>query len=197
MAQRTLRAAKNIVRKEIKQKLRQLSEDEKIRESKIITQRLLQLDAYKNATSVSTYLHMPTEVFTSDILKDLFTSNKKCFIPHYVGDNMDMVLLNGFEDYDSLPLTSWNIKQPADDEKRERATDGAGLDVIIVPALGFTVGGDRLGRGKGYYDNYFMKYEKVFNAKPVTIGLAYSCQVLDEVPVDEFDVKLDHVVTAL
>merc|ERR1712126_522546 len=168
MAQRTLRAAKNVVRKEIKQKLRQLSEEEKIRESKIITQRLLQLDAYKNATSVSSYLHMPTEVFTTDILNDLFTSKKKCFIPHYVGDNMDMVLLNGFEDYDSLPLTSWNIKQPADDEQRERATDGAGLDVIIVPALAFTVDGDRLGRGKGYYDNYFNKYEKVFNAKPVT-----------------------------
>ena len=197
MAQRTLRAAKNIVRKEIRQKLRALPEEEKTRESNIIMQRLLELDVYKNAASVCTYLHMPTEVYTTQLLQNLFTSNKKCFIPHYVGDNMDMVALRGLEDYDSLPLTAWNIKQPADDEQRERATDGAGLDVVIVPALAFTVSGDRLGRGKGYYDNYFVKYEKVFGRKPVTVGLAYSCQVLDVVPVDEFDVKLDHVVTAL
>ena len=196
MSQRSLRAAKQIVRKELRAKLKLLTNEEKIQQSHIITKKLLSMDVYKNSKSLSVYLNMPSEVYTNDILTDIFNNNKKCFVPHYIGDEMNMVLLKNQEDYDSLPLTSWNIKQPADDEKRICALEGDGLDLIIVPALGFTKEGLRLGRGKGYYDNYFRKYQSVFNRKLVTIGLAYTCQVLDDIPTDELDVKLDHVLFA-
>lgn len=196
MSQRTLTAAKNLVRKDIKKRIKLLKNAEKVRQSKIISQKLFALDVYKNCKSVSTYLHMPSEVYTDLILTDIFQNEKKCYMPHYVGENMSMVRLMDQADYDALPLTSWNIKQPVDDEVRECAIDGGnGLDLIIVPALGFTMEGDRLGRGKGYYDKYFGKYESAFNKKPILIGLGYSCQIMENLPVDEYDVRLDHVLT--
>ena len=59
----------------------------------------------------------------------MFETGKECFIPKYVGPKMDMVRLKDWSDYDSLPVTSWNIKQPADDELREDALEtGSGMD---------------------------------------------------------------------
>jgi hypothetical protein len=84
---------------------------------------------------------MPSEeVCTMDILKDAFSSGKTCFVPRlktfkeievsyqfnfkiyrYTKTEMTMLSLRSYEDYDSLPLTKWNIKQPEDVEEREEA----------------------------------------------------------------------------
>lgn len=191
---RTLRAAKQLLRKEIKARLTSLSNEEKSQQSRIVTNKLLSLECYQNSRTVSVYLSMPNEVDTKDILADIFEKRKKCFIPHYVGDEMKMVTLKDQKDYDDLPVTSWNIKQPDDAEVRACAIDEGGLDVVIVPGLGFTRTGLRLGRGKGYYDNYFRKHEELLNKRPVLVGLAFECQMVHELPADEFDVNLDLVL---
>jgi len=67
---------------------------------------------------------MADEIRTTDILHAALSANKECFIPRYVGSVMDMVKLHSWEDFASLPETSWKIKQPADDDSsRESATD--------------------------------------------------------------------------
>ena len=55
--------------------------------------------------------------------RNIFETGKECFIPKYVGLKMDMVRLKDWADYEALPVTTWNIKQPADDESREDALD--------------------------------------------------------------------------
>nr|CAD7599414.1 unnamed protein product [Timema genevievae] len=69
-----------------------------------------------------------------------------------------------------------------------------GLDLIVVPGLAFSRQGARLGRGKGYYDTYLTKCRQLQNTPPVTVGLAFKQQVLDNIPTQEFDVKMDHVL---
>lgn len=67
---------------------------------------------------------MHDEVRTEAILQHMFSSGKVCFIPRYQSDSnhMDMLQLNSMEDLNSLPITSWNIRQPADnDTQREEA----------------------------------------------------------------------------
>ena len=194
MSVRALRTAKQQLRKEIKKRLKSLSPEDRARESKIVTDKLLSLDVFKQSRSLSLYLSMPSEVHTNEILKHVFESEKKCFLPHYTADSMRMVLLRDQADFDSLPVTAWNIKQPADDDVRADAMDEGGLDLIIVPGLGFTHSGLRLGRGKGYYDNYFRSYVEKFQKRPYLVGLAYQCQMVDSLPADEFDVKLDVVL---
>jgi len=67
---------------------------------------------------------MTDEIRTTDILCAALAANKECFIPRYIGSEMDMVKLHSWEDFVSLPETSWKIKQPAaDDSSRESASD--------------------------------------------------------------------------
>jgi 5-formyltetrahydrofolate cyclo-ligase len=61
------------------------------------------------------------EIHTDALVKEGLQTCKELFIPRYVGDSMDMVRLYSWEDYEALPMTSWKIKQPADDEVRENA----------------------------------------------------------------------------
>jgi 5-formyltetrahydrofolate cyclo-ligase len=105
---------------------------------------------------------------------------------------MEMVRLADFEDYMSLPVTKWNIKQPKDDEFREEALDH-GLDMMLVPGMAFTVHGERLGRGKGYYDTYLSKAESKA-ISPLTVALAFQEQILTELPVTEHDKLIDKVI---
>lgn len=127
-----------------------------------------------------------------------------------------MVKLKSIEDLQSLPKTKWNILQPADDDIREDALETGnllspycvticfqnnlyicigGLDLIIVPGLGFTINGKRLGRGKGYYDQCMMNYiNKYPSNKLITIGLAFSQQICDDIPTNQQDCPIDIVI---
>ena len=62
-------------------------------------------------------------------------------------------------------------------------------DVLIIPGLGFAQNGDRLGRGKGYFDRFLS------NFKGVKIGVCFDEQVFEKIPTDEHDVKLDYLIT--
>ena len=62
-------------------------------------------------------------------------------------------------------------------------------DLLIVPGLGFTKNGERLGRGKGFYDRYLANY------KGITISLVFEEQLLEALPVEEHDIAVDYVVS--
>ena len=110
------------------------------------------------------------------------------------GNTMEMVLLKDLLDYERLPVTKWNIKQPSDEEERPEALDDGSLDLILVPGMAFTKNGHRLGRGKGYYDTYLMKARNNVKNSPKTIALAFNEQVIDDVPVDKHDFIIDKVI---
>ena len=83
---------------------------------------------------------------------------------------MDMVRLIDKQDYMDLPLTKWNIKQPAVEDVREEGLDGEdGLDLILVPGLAFTKTGARCGRGRGYYDTYLARARDIMGRSPATV----------------------------
>ena len=79
---------------------------------------------------------MHDEVRTEEIIQDLFARGKTCFIPKYQSQgssHMDMLRLHSMQDMESLPLTSWNIKQPSDDDltREEALATGTHLDTQL------------------------------------------------------------------
>ncbi|KAJ0001893.1 hypothetical protein NQD34_001689 [Periophthalmus magnuspinnatus] len=142
-----VRAAKQSLRREIKRRVAALNEPEKQRQSQAVCQKLLSHPKYLSSERVAVFLSMDDEVRTDSILTHMFAAGKICFIPRYErnSNHMDMLRLSSQEDIHNLQLTSWNIRQPGHDEPREEALDTGGLDLILMPGLGF----DRSGRAFG------------------------------------------------
>ena len=67
-------------------------------------------------------------------------------------------------------------------------------DIILVPILAFDKNKYRLGYGKGFYDRYLNKYLKQ-HKKILTVGVAFSFQRQDNLPISQKDVKLDYIIT--
>jgi 5-formyltetrahydrofolate cyclo-ligase len=93
----------------------------------------------------------------------------------------------------TAPFIAWCREQgktvhvPEDDPPPDPLT----IDVVIVPGTGFTTSGDRLGQGGGWYDRFL----RTVRPNCATIGVAFAPQILDELPVEPHDVRLDMVVT--
>ena len=66
-------------------------------------------------------------------------------------------------------------------------------DILLVPLVGYDSNLNRLGYGGGFYDRYIEKIEKI--KKVIKIGLAFSCQKITSVPVNQYDKKLDFIIT--
>uniref|UniRef100_A0A672GD16 5-formyltetrahydrofolate cyclo-ligase n=1 Tax=Salarias fasciatus TaxID=181472 RepID=A0A672GD16_SALFA len=163
----------------------------------VVSFQLLKHPKYVSAQRIALFLSMNDEVCTQEIIKDVFKWGKSCFIPRYQSDSnhMDMLRLHSLQDMDALPLTSWNIRQPAaDDSSREEALSGGGVDLILMPGLGFDRSGNRLGRGKGFYDTYLERCMQHPRGKPYTIALAFKEQLCEQIPVDDNDVLIDEVL---
>lgn len=84
-------------------------------------QQVLKSEAFRSAQRVSIYLSTTQEVDTSELLSECFRLEKHVFVPTYEGSEMEMVRLKDLQDYETLPLTKWNIKQPNAKDGRENA----------------------------------------------------------------------------
>uniref|UniRef100_A0A336M8Y0 5-formyltetrahydrofolate cyclo-ligase n=1 Tax=Culicoides sonorensis TaxID=179676 RepID=A0A336M8Y0_CULSO len=198
---------KKVLRDKIKSIINGMTKEERDSQSSRIAQKIFNLPKYKIAQRVSVYFSTDKEVDTMPIIKDLFKNGKQVFVPTYKKNVMEMVQLYNLDDYNALPVTKWNIKQPNIDDNRMNCME-CGLDLIILPGVAFTRNGNRLGHGMGYYDKfltrYFEKHPKVHQSPDVTepgtmlIGISFKQQIvdIDELPMEAHDYKLDLVVTS-
>ncbi|XP_041917041.1 5-formyltetrahydrofolate cyclo-ligase [Alosa pseudoharengus] len=192
-----LRAAKQALRKEIKKRVAALTDQEKVRQSRVASQKLFRHPKYHSSQRIAVFLSMHDEIRTEEIIEDALGKGKVCFIPKYLtnSSHMDMLRVTSLEDINTLPLTSWNIRQPGDDDnQREEALNTGGLDLILMPGLGFDKSGNRLGRGKGFYDTYLERCMKHPKGKPYTIALAFKEQLCPDIPVDDRDIHIDEIL---
>jgi 5-formyltetrahydrofolate cyclo-ligase len=177
---------KDDIRKELKKKREGLPYDEVIKKSRIIKERLYSLDDYKESIIILFYVSYDNEVSTHDMIKETLKKGKRVIVP-FIDEDRSM-LLSELRRWSELTLGAYNILQP----KREylRVVDPDEIDLIIVPGIGFDMHGNRIGHGFGYYDDLLKKTKK---AKKY--GLAFESQIIDLVPCEKHDVKVDRIIT--
>lgn len=115
-----IRQAKNLFRKTQRSSLPKLSQAQIEHQSQAILTHLETLPVYANAKSVSIFLSMQGEISTTQIVKNLLDGGKHVFIPKCDGSVMNMVSLDSFDDFNSLPRNSWGIPEPPENELVKR-----------------------------------------------------------------------------
>ena len=133
------------------------------------------------------YCSLPDEVYTMDMIHWLHSEGKKIVLPKVISDcEMELREYNGDAD---LEVGSFGIMEPCG----KLFTDYEDIDVAVIPGMAFDKDGNRLGRGKGYYDRFL---NAAGNRKGNTykIGICFPFQFVDAVPADEHDNRMDMVV---
>lgn len=149
--------------------------------SKQIHTNLKKIPEFRNAKSVGGYYPIGSEVLTQDILQEAISNGKEIFLPKVIGKNLEFRKINGFGD---LEKGSYDIMEPKDGCQ---ASDK--LEIVLVPTVGISQDGFRLGYGYGYYDRFLSK--RNFR----TIVLTYAKQVVKSIPSSDEDVRIDWIVT--
>ncbi|KAJ5068270.1 5-formyltetrahydrofolate cyclo-ligase [Anaeramoeba ignava] len=201
---------KKEMRKEIKKKLQKIKSEEIETRSKKIVEKLFEHPKFLNSKSISVFVSSKKlkEVETKEIIKKILKDGvKKCFVPRIESiekSEMKMYRIYDEEDYQEM-IAKGDKKELFEpnpfykSKGREEAIDSKTLDLILVPGLGFDYKNHRLGRGKGFYDNYIQKCNQFYSLfslpKPYLIGLAFAEQLVKEIPVTKNDKNLDEVIT--
>ena len=148
---------------------------------------LLKNKKLNNLKIVSSFFSIKSEIPTSNLNKYLISKNKVLSFPA-VNLKNKILSFRQFKKNQNLVEGSYRIPEPPL-ENEELIPN-----LIFVPCLAFDIQGYRLGYGGGYYDRTFA-YFKSINHQFISVGFAYDDQKVDSVIRDQFDYKLNYVLT--
>jgi len=177
---------KKKIRSKILLKLRKQKEEDRNRKSQLIKEKLFRTLIFKKAKIVMFFMSFGGEVKTQDMIKDARRLGKIVAVP--VCRERRTIRPSILSEKAKVLRGLYGICEPA----IKRFVKLEDLDVVIVPGVAFDKTGNRLGRGKGYYDCFLRKLPD----KAVSIGLAYDFQILPLVPTTIDDKKVDKVIFA-
>ena len=184
-----IREEKKRVRKMLKEITAGLSEGYKREASEIITRKVLALKEYQNAGSIFLFINMKGEPDTSALIAKALADGKKVYVPRCLGGGiMESVRLRSMEDVQAAP--PYGIPEP---KKEIPATDPAEYDaeetLALVPCMGGSRDGRRIGHGVGYYDRFLE------GRKMRRVMLVFEKQILEDIPCDQYDLRMDRVIS--
>ena len=152
------------------------------------------LPEYKEAKNIALYWPHDEEIDTLPILNNALHKHKTCSLPVLLIDPRQKLAFAVYTAETPLIKNRYGILEP--DLAYAPLIGLTDLDVVFVPVVGFDRTGRRLGRGGGFYDATFADLHQASHKKwPNLIGLAFSCQEVDEIPDDSWDWRLNTIVT--
>ena len=149
--------------------------------SKNIHQNLKHISSYINSQNIACYFPIGSEVDTYAIMLDILRQNKCLLLPRIVNDNLMFYNVPSLE---KLEKGNFGIMEPKDSCKKADR-----IDCVLIPTVGVSKLGIRLGYGKGYYDKFLSSTDAI------KISLTYSKQIVKIIPSDSHDIKMNWIVT--
>lgn len=160
---------------------------EKIKFSSDANSQLLEFLQSRRCRNILIYYSLPDEIDTQIFLADNI-DRFKFYLPKINSENNKLSIHPLLDLKTSISKGNFNIFEPVTQEEPNLDI----LDCIIIPARAIDVEGNRLGRGKGYYDRFLTK---ITNNKTTLACLLYHCQFIPEVPAECFDLPIEYCIT--
>lgn len=182
---------KNACRKQIRASLSSMSEEEHTKSSLVASEHLLASALWEKSAILCLFVSYGTEIETRYLLTKAWEQQKKVYLPRCFSLEsgiMDFFLCSGMDD---LAVGAYGILEPRDSIVAQGALSLA-PDMLLVPGLAFTLTGQRMGKGGGYYDR-FMAREMCQTSQRV--GFGFSRQIVPSIPIEPWDVPLHFLCT--
>lgn len=160
-------------------KIKKMSEEQKEWASGCIADMLSSLDEFTHSHKIFAYLNSQNEPDTNEIVGLALMMEKLVCVPKVRGDDMMAVCISP---YTNFKTNKWGILEPLSNNVVDD------IDIAVIPLVAFD-GLKRVGHGKGCYDRYLKSHDCL------KIGIAYDCQCVSGLDVDEWDVPLDILIT--
>lgn len=171
---------KKAMRKLMRESKAALPAEEKILKSKRIFEYIESQSWFKEAKVVMCYWSLPDEVFTHEFCLKWMKS-KTLLLPRMVGPDIVPVVFEGT----LVKEPVLGVEEPQGEEYRQ--TDM--INVILVPGVAFDRDGNRLGRGKAFYDKFLR------STHALKVGVCFEEQLAEKIPTDHHDLPMDKVVS--
>jgi 5-formyltetrahydrofolate cyclo-ligase len=155
--------------------------------SEVIAKRAMSLPSFVSARCVCLYVSTGGEAGTHELIAGALAQGRRVCVPWLdrKGGTYRLSEISAFPS--DLAPGAFGILEPVAD--KIRLVEAPVVDLWFVPGLAFDARGMRLGRGRGVYDRLLK------NAGGVRVGLAYDAQIVDRLPVESHDVRMDWLVT--
>lgn len=172
---------KKELRERIRAEKRQLAQDDLRRLSLSVISRLESHPRFVAARTVMLYHSLADEVDTRLLLNEI--RDKLVLLPKVTGEgSMELRVYTGPGD---LCVGAYGIMEPVG----RLFTDYSDIELAVIPGMAFDKSGNRLGRGKGYYDRFLPAIKDKYK-----IGVCFPFQYLDAIPVEPTDIPVDEVI---
>ena len=178
-------------RKKLQQQRAKITLSEQKIASAIITEQLSQQPIFLRSQTIASYQAIQHEIDPSALIYKAWQIKKNCYLPVLQGQELlfcayqaDTLLKKNLFNIPEPPLASNGCIPPED------------IDLVLVPLVGFTEKGQRLGMGAGFYDRSFaFLLNSPRPTRPFLLGLAYEWQKLTAFTEKKWDVPLNAVIT--
>ena len=135
----------------------------------------------RDRMTILMYWSLPDEVRTPQLIDSLHKMGHRILLPVVNGNTL---LLRKYQNVSDMTVGQFDIQEPVGEE----FTDYDKIDLAFIPGRAFTKEGDRLGRGKGYYDRLLQ------NLHCTKTGICFPFQIVEKIPVEWNDIRLDEVI---
>lgn len=184
---------KTLLRQELRQRRRALSPPQQAQASALLLRHLLQFSAFMRGRHVALYIANDGEINPEPIAQRLWQMGKRCYLPVLHPSKVRELWFVEFTPNTTLIPNHFGIPEP--DHRHAHKMPAHLLDVVLMPLVGFDRRGARLGMGGGFYDTTFAFKQQKPASKPVLIGLAHSCQEVESLSADNWDIPLAAIAT--
>lgn len=171
------------IRRYIRSRKAEFTPEELKEQSTAIIDRLMADSRFAEARTVLLYHSLPDEVYTHKLISEA-VKTKTVLLPTVVGDELELHV------YTPSTSTHTGVYDICESDG-PLFTDYENIDFAVIPGMAFDHKGNRLGRGKGYYDRLLTKLHCPL------IGICFPFQYLEKIPVEEHDRKVDAVIAPL
>lgn len=184
--------AKRELREEMKRSLAALDSEFCDRAAKKLNQQIIELVNKLGTRTVLAWLnHFPGEPDLSEFIDHVLADGLSVYLPRMVGNNSLSFHLVSSNWRDEVSPGKFGVPEPALTLPK-LSVETAASPLILVPGLAFDRSGNRLGRGRGFYDRTIQSLTSI---NPIAIGIGWEVQLLENVPTEPHDSKLSYICT--